>query len=865
MKTKKIFTTFLLSVSIAGAGEELEIISNYSLPYNTIVDVYKETKDKDLILKLLKRTGDIESAYFEGNKLIINRKLYIRKIKITGNWSFWRSEILAAIGLNEGMAVDDGNLRIVKERLKRFYIDKGYPYVKIDFKYKKTRDGYVDIWIHVNRGKQYQISTIKLNYTDRKPTKNLEKKLIESMELQGKTFSIITIQEGIDKGENFLQSVGFYDAYINLEGYTPKGSTKFPINLILKNPMELKMSVYLGSKYIIQIKGVSGRIKKEILKQLTLKTEGISRHTIEENAKIIKNYLKNLGYLDVKVKYSSKINEKKDRYIVLYNVELGKLYKITSIEIFTDDNSIKERFLKLKNKPAEIGKVKELLETLVEEAREEGYWGARGKINLTKLSEEDIRLQVYFFKDKKHIIKDIVIKGCKNFLEDNEIDKPKYYNPEWSIQLKERIKDYLITKKGYLDADVSLEIKTEEKNNKIYYTLIYKVKKGSPYTRKAVFIYGTKHIIPEAIEKSLFRKVKSGFTFEKLENNMNYLYKSFLFTEVRGFAEKIKDKKEVIESYVLKEDKRGLFQASIGINSEEDFRLSSLLVLKNLFKRGYEATGYINISQRNILSRVSFGSRVLPYKTSFFTNFYKDKQYHKKYNADIEGYGIEFSKFANKWVIHKIKMERDYVKLGDLPENYIPEKKNYFVLKLGYHILDDHRDNKIDPRWGYFFEGIAYRYIGDYNLYKVSSQFRYYVSRSVITFTQRYSGGYVLKNIDEIPISERYFLGGVGNFRGFSFEQLGGIHGLGGKSFLLINTDIRFPIYKIVKGFVFVDIGNVFEKDSELRDFETRETGGIGIYIPTPAGVFIIDYAKKLDKKKGETPNRFEFQISILF
>jgi outer membrane protein insertion porin family len=349
---------------------------------------------------------------------------------------------------------------------------------------------------------------------------------------------------------------------------------------------------------------------------------------------------------------------------------------------------------------------------------------------------------------------------------------------------------------------------------------------------------------------------------------MNYLYKSFLFTEVRGFVEKIdeKEKKEVVESYVLKEDKRGLLQTSLSFNSEEEFRLSSLLVLKNIFNYGFEASGYINISQRNILSRLSFGSRILPYKTSFFTNFYKDRQYHKRYDADIEGYGFELSRYPNKWVIHTLRLERNYVKLKNLPTGYDPILEKYFVVRLNYHIFDDHRDNKVDPNHGYIFEGNLYKFFEDFDFVKTNAQFRYYMSyKSYLTFTQRFSGGYIWEDINNIPISERFFLGGIGNFRGFSFEELGGIHNLGGKSFILINNDIRFPIYKPVKGFFFVDIGNVYETDTELKDLETRETGGVGLYLPTPAGAIIVDYARKLDKKKGETPARFEFQISILF
>jgi outer membrane protein insertion porin family len=858
------FTIFLFNIVYAG---DIQIISNYPLPYNTIKDVYDATRDKDLIIQLLNKTGDIEEAHFEGNNLIIKRKLYVRNIQVMGNWSFWKSEILAATGVGEGLAIDETILKsgVLEERLKRFYTDKGYPEVKIKLKYKKVENGYVDIWIYINRGKQYQISSITFDYKDRTPTKKLEEKLIESMDLLGKTFSIITIQKGLDKGEDYLHSLGFFDAILTYEGYKQDGSRIFPLNLLLKTPANIKVAVYLGNKYIIQIKGIKGRLKRDILKRLTLKTDGVSRYTIEKNAEIIEKYLKNIGYLDAKVFYKSKLNEKGNKYLISYKVDLGDLYKISDINIFTDDKTIYKYFKQLKNKPARLGEIKKILADLEKLYESKGYLNVKSKVEYKKLGKGKIKLVINFYRGKIFLIKDVKILDGGKFLEDNEIDIPKIYKPEWLQQLQQKIKDYWIMKKGYLDVDVLLSTETTEDKNAVYFTIIYKVIPGNPYSRKTVFLYGTKHILPSAIERSLFKRIQGSFSFEKLENNMNYLYKSFLFTEVRGFAEKIKGENSVVESYVLKEDKRGLIQTSIGVNSEEDFRLSSLLVLKNIFNYGFEANGYINISQRNILSRVSFGSRILPYKTAAFTNFFKDRQYHKRYNTDIEGYGIDISRYPNKWVTHRLKLERNYVKLKDLPENYVPILKNYFVVKLSYHIFDDHRDNKIDPREGYIFEMNLYKYFEDFDFYKGDTRFRYYVSAGPLTFTQRFSGGYIWENLKDIPISERYFLGGVGNFRGFSFEQLGGIHDLGGKSYVLINNDVRFPIYRPIKGFVFIDIGNVFEKDSELRNFETRETGGIGLYLPTPAGAFIVDYAKKLDRKKGESPARIEFQISIQF
>src|SRR5262249_4085863 len=78
--------------------------------------------------------------------------------------------------------------------------------------------------------------------------------------------------------------------------------------------------------------------------------------------------------------------------------------------------------------------------------------------------------------------------------------------------------------------------------------------------------------------------------------------------------------------------------------------------------------------------------------------------------------------------------------------------------------------------------------------------------------------------------SERFFAGGATSVRGYADEALGGRTVLGdaegGVASLIANGEVRFPIYRWLRGVGFVDMGNVYPSISDL--FHTGVQVGIG-------------------------------------
>lgn len=120
----------------------------------------------------------------------------------------------------------------------------------------------------------------------------------------------------------------------------------------------------------------------------------------------------------------------------------------------------------------------------------------------------------------------------------------------------------------------------------------------------------------------------------------------------------------------------------------------------------------------------------------------------------------------------------------------------------------------------------------------------------------------------EVPLSERFFAGGATTIRGFEQNTVGPIAGrqpLGGEGMLVINNELRVPLFSIFDGVGFVDVGNVYGKVSDFSFGDLRKTAGVGLRVRTPWFLLRLDYGFKLDRREGERAGRLFFSIGQAF
>ena len=117
-----------------------------------------------------------------------------------------------------------------------------------------------------------------------------------------------------------------------------------------------------------------------------------------------------------------------------------------------------------------------------------------------------------------------------------------------------------------------------------------------------------------------------------------------------------------------------------------------------------------------------------------------------------------------------------------------------------------------------------------------------------------------------VPIAERFFAGGATTLRGFALDQAGPkqkvilqdedgndviVDGqpIGGDALALINLELRFPIFRNLRGVFFSDNGNVARNLRTLGADGFRFNMGFGFRYDTPLGPLRVDYGFKLDRR----------------
>jgi outer membrane protein assembly complex protein YaeT len=208
----------------------------------------------------------------------------------------------------------------------------------------------------------------------------------------------------------------------------------------------------------------------------------------------------------------------------------------------------------------------------------------------------------------------------------------------------------------------------------------------------------------------------------------------------------------------------------------------------------------------------------------------------------------------------------------------------------------DTRDDVLDPERGTFIsaEGtVAARALGGQvgflKSYAQGLWFRRLPAQKRIVFASRIALGLadgfprdvtetdiegrpVTVTVEDLPASERFFAGGDTTIRGFALDTVGAPNTIspsgfprGGNGLLLLNGELRVPVWGDIGAALFVDGGNVFDRVTEMDLGELRGSVGFGLRYKSPIGPIRFDVGFKLDRREigGTLEGRRAFHFSI--
>jgi outer membrane protein insertion porin family len=121
----------------------------------------------------------------------------------------------------------------------------------------------------------------------------------------------------------------------------------------------------------------------------------------------------------------------------------------------------------------------------------------------------------------------------------------------------------------------------------------------------------------------------------------------------------------------------------------------------------------------------------------------------------------------------------------------------------------------------------------------------------------------------EVPVQERFFLGGPDTVRGFLLDGMAPRDKFGNPSggllSLLANAEIQVPVRGPLYAVAFVDAGNLAPTVSAFQWADTRVAAGLGARIYTPLGAIRLDYGYNLIRKNGDPVGAWQFGFGFTF
>jgi len=339
--------------------------------------------------------------------------------------------------------------------------------------------------------------------------------------------------------------------------------------------------------------------------------------------------------------------------------------------------------------------------------------------------------------------------------------------------------------------------------------------------------------------------------------------------------------------YKLKEGNAGSVEFGVGYGEYERLRGFMDIGYKNLFGMNRQLsfrTELSTLARRYIVQYFEpwFLNRELGFRAQILD------EYKKELNIDTREVNYRLDRVAATAGVEKKLSDRmkaiayyelDHVNTYDVVPDIVLSHEDVGTLlisdvKAGF--IYDSRDNPVNPRDG-LLGGITYKIATallfsqtDFN--KIQMYANKYIALSKnIVFAVSLRGGVAkgFSHTSELPLVERFFLGGRTTVRGYAQDTLGpkgsDNNPTGGNAFLMGNVELRFDIWKDFGLVTFVDSGNVWQKAEQVTLGDLKYTTGLGLRYNTPVGPLSIDYGYKLNRATGESKGEVHFSVGQSF
>ena len=434
--------------------------------------------------------------------------------------------------------------------------------------------------------------------------------------------------------------------------------------------------------------------------------------------------------------------------------------------------------------------------------------------------------------------------------------------------------------KGYAFTDVEPNVKPDAQAKTTQ--ILFHIKEGDLIRVREIRISGNDKTRDNVIRRELRVSEQEVIDTTAIKRSFQRLNNLNFFETVEILPKQVEQDKVDLDVKV-KEKSTGAFSIGGGFSTLDQFVAIADITEGNLGGRGQTVRVRGQLGQRRSLGLLSFRD---PYfqdsLTSLQADVFRTITNYITYQEDKTGLSVSFGRWFSEFTSGNFSIIGESLDLSnpqlDAPQFVLDQIGHQSTTGFRSSIARDSRDYYLDPRSGNRSAAnldVGTRIFGGTNnFYKVQLDSLQYFPlpvgdlrtsiRGRLGFVEGYGGR-------PIPLTEKFFVGGINTMRGFVFGRAGPTAPsgslVGADRQIIINLDFVVPVSTEAKlnASFFVDYGEGFLVGQSIDLFNLRKAAGIEGRWISPFGPLRAAYGINLDPRAGERMGVFEFTVGSLF
>ncbi len=794
----------------------------------------------------------------------------IESVSFKGNDALSDKALLAAAHIKLGDEYAEDLWKKAAAAMTDLYASRGYFDVRLTTTVSDAGGGKVGVHVAVEEGAPYRVSGIAFSGK----TGLSERELKKAVGLGG---GDIFEQGKLDRSVKALEALYPKKGYIEARVGAPQTDVDRE-----RKSVSVRIPVQAGPEYRIVFEGnrhASDRSLREVL--LVWEERSVDDGVLQDSIRRIQSLYEGKGYPFSKVRSEIRDTEE-GRKDIIFRIDEGRKMWVRSIRLsghhaFTSrtlmglmETGTRNRLLfrsgiliksRLDQDVAEI-------RTLY---RKNGYLGAKVEWSRSEDASRPFDVLITIEEGVQTRIGSIEIEGNRaidrtTLLKASGLAPGKPYAENLGEEARREI---LIpySRKGYVSAESTVDEKFQDDRRRV--DLTFSISEGEPVKIGPIRIEGNRLTRDWVIRRELLVKPMDPYDYEKILKSQQALYQLGLFRKVR-FEPIRPDVREPVKEMSVVVEERPPKRVDFGLGYADVERM-----------RGFIEIGHANLfgtarslSARAEVSQVS-QKYTLSYKEPWILGLRLDGRasaiYAREKLTSFERRTVGGTVGLDKNLTPALKASLSYQYENVKPFNVDPsavlspeDSERTFIASLNPSVIWDRRDDPFNPRSG-FLQGVAFKdaaqTLGSQAQFlKATGQSSWFYSPYrpiVLALSGR--GGWAINfgESKEVPITERFFLGGRSTVRGYSQDSVGInnetiVNGTptGGNIMMVLNGEIRISLPYQVGLVLFSDSGGVWLKSDDVSPSGMRASVGAGLRYNTPVGPLRLDVGRKIRRHR---------------